>query len=171
MRLYQKTFVLVFFILTLFSCSENENSNTDKLPKLDNISLPNLKISGEEIFEFNILDKQQALTKIGEINNDLERAIEEDEFLLMATYKILVDDQKITIRDFEYFERNGEYTSFDALEAWNCPSGTSQVGSNCYTQSCVEGNLATAFEDFGSGDTLVITVHHGGLAGGVKICI
>ena len=168
-----KTLVILLLFITLSSCN-NEEETIPSL-NLDNFSFENLKINlGKGVaYSYSSKKKQSVLSKLNDINNSLNEAFDKDNDLEVVSYQIIITDEGTVITNFDFTSasRNGEYTLWDAEAAWNCPKGTSQVGANCFSQSCVEANIETAFQGFSSGDTVVITVHHGGAFGGVKVCV
>jgi hypothetical protein len=40
-----------------------------------------------------------------------------------------------------------------------------------FSQSCVESAISTVMSGFGNGDTYTLTIHQGGIFGGVTVCV
>ncbi len=179
-------FILVLLIIVTFaSCVDETASNQEdinansKALKLDlsNLDL-NLDISFKpEIITYSstsILDiKKHLISKIKELNTQIDNRIKKDKNTDMVSYQIIVNDKGYTIKDWTFYNKENQTRGFgDPVEydSWSCPTGSTQVGGTCYSASCVANNIQSALTNFSSGDTVTLTLHHGGPFGGVTVC-
>jgi hypothetical protein len=182
---------LFFFSIVFFSCEsdsstiEENNQNEIRLSKLDFDDL-DLNLDFESIEDIVIeIDEESKKTEnvnkliksISKLNKDIKFRSENDKDFFGCSYIVVVNKNKIIITNFEFNNTPFNYSS--ALnkadiggpappDRRDCPEGSDLIDV-CWSEDCVAEAISEAASDFGNGDTLTITLHHGGL-GGVSIC-
>lgn len=109
---------------------------------------------------------------IQKLNNKIEYRINNDESTSFIEYSIKVRRDSYTINNWHFIPSKPNVAAkgpYEEPAGWDCPEGQTLVDV-CWSRDCVEKALSTVIGPISSGDTVQLTVHHGGAFGGVSIC-
>ncbi len=177
-----KNSILILFIslLVFTSCTKDDPSNFDNQEELTLKDLKfnklNINFTQKDISK-NFKNKKSLkinlLNEIKNINEEIAFRIKKDKNTTGISYTIFIDKNGYLITDWEFQNNNNSNTDKfgdpSDYDSWECPTGSNIVDS-CWSQNCVENAIASAMTGFSSGDTVTITIHHGGALGGVTVC-
>ncbi len=178
-------FIGMLALSLLFSCNSNDGndglkSQTIDLSKLD---LSDLNISWKETikkekFTDNLSDedkKSRILSEIDKLNKQIETLFKEEKKLGMVEYSLVASKDGFLLelvdlksKKVKLSAKGGPANPFQNM-SFNCPEGQVEI-ANCRSESCVKGALSKALGGIKSGQTVRLTVHHGGVFGGVSVC-
>jgi hypothetical protein len=178
---------LIFGLITvgliatfIFNSCASDNDQEKEL-KLSNMNFDNMKIDinfndiednvNVNVNSATLSNKVNAVYKeIAKINLQIDDSFKKDKSLKEVEYSITITPTNILIDNWKFKSKDARAVkSGEGTFLFQCPPGQSLV-ANCWSESCVKGALTKALKSLSSGDTVNITVHHGGMTGGVSIC-
>jgi hypothetical protein len=175
--------VTVSLLCTFCSCENDENNSIKENVEFSKIDFSNLKLEIDfnkiepikKNFPENIKNKEIEsilISDIQNLNSEIEFRINNDKETSFIEYSITINKDFYVINNWNFIPSNSNIAAkggpYEDI-GWKCPNGQTLVNV-CWSESCVKEALASALSDISSGDTVNLTVHHGGALGGVSIC-
>jgi len=164
--------------LVFISCSKEESTGDEN--NLSNIKLNDLKLDlnfdkvedKTYLFDKKLNLKEKAdfvFLKINNLNSQISFRLDNDNSIDIIEYSVTIKKDRILINNWRFIKKNLNRSGGEGTFAYQCPSGQTLI-ANCWSENCVKNALEKSLKNISSGDTVNITVHHGGAMGGVSIC-
>lgn len=164
------------FLFMLTSCLHNDEENipteNNQKKSLD-IDFSNLKLDLNIDFKPDNISffsgdfktiKKNLNADLEKLNYQINNRIKNDKDTDVIVYQITINKKGYTIHNWAFLSLNqatGKFGDPNPYDSWSQPSASTQVGNACYNEACVADNISSALANISSGDTVVITVHHG----------
>ncbi|TYB79450.1 hypothetical protein [Bizionia myxarmorum] len=188
-----KAILVIFAFVFISACSSDANSTdetnqSDKLfSKMDfddldlNINFNDSKsiVLKVDSFSKQVLDANNVVEAINKINNQLDFRAKNDANFYGCSYRIIANNKEVIIKDFILDDvTDGSMTESNKTDTggpaappvWDCPDGMSVVDV-CWSEDCVADAVGGILSQMENGDIVNFVVHHGGLLGGMSICV
>ena len=177
MKYILKSIFIITIIVSCSSCSEENTDIKSEELKLDNFrSDLNIKFEPDDlVFNIDRSDKNanrfdDIIIQLSKLNSQIQNRITNDSDLTDVIYDIKITNSRVLVSNFELLKHSSSKRPGPVNDyGWDCPKGMDLIDV-CWSEDCVEDAIDSVFDGFSSGDTVNITVHHGGAFGGVSVC-